>query len=42
VNGSGQVTGYSQTVDGSIHAFITSGSGQMVDLGTLGSVDVSP
>jgi probable HAF family extracellular repeat protein len=29
------VTGYSQTIDGMTHAFVTTVEGQMIDLGTL-------
>jgi len=36
VNSSGQVAGYSDTLTGYPHAFLTSASGAMADLGTLG------
>jgi probable HAF family extracellular repeat protein len=35
INNLGQVTGYSQTIDGMTHAFVTTVEGQMIDLGTL-------
>ncbi len=38
INNAGQVTGYSTTSSGAIHAFLYS-NGQMTDLGTLGGND---